>query len=240
MIGAQTVKFAISRVDRLRKAAVKARTIGKVPDGWSKSSVDPMGLLAVFDTLHVRQGFVLRAYQYYSEGNGNGFIWAMPAEAEFFEPDQCPREETRFLNPPKPPMALDDFMEAVEGDDSPWSYFSASLFQREAYEFGAMWHGVSWGTHEILGKNPVKAHTKGKGKMGVVSDPQAWKWIEPVPREWRPRAEMTAETVEIVFHSESELGLDAIYRHVDRYKRGTYRCQVESTIIADGPGGFIF
>jgi hypothetical protein len=36
---------------------------------------------------------------------------------------------------------LDDFMDAIEGDGSAWSYLSASLFAREAAELGALWHG---------------------------------------------------------------------------------------------------
>jgi len=43
--------------------------------------------------------------------------------------------------PPRPHGALDDFMDAIEGDGSAWSYLSASLFAREAAELGALWHG---------------------------------------------------------------------------------------------------
>ena len=164
----------------------------------------------------------------------------MPAEAEFPEPGQCLREEDRFLHPPKPPLALGDFMEAVEGDDSPWSYFSASLFSREAREFGAIWHGVSWGTHEILGKNPLEPRTKGKRRMRAVSVPGKWKWIQPAPEEWRPRAEMSARAVQIIFYSETSLGQQSIYRHVDSYRRKDYRSKAKHDVIARGPGGYVF
>ena len=61
-------------------------------------------------------------------------------------------------------------MLAIEGDDTPWSYLSASLLGRQFKAFGAMWHGESWGTHEILGENPV---TSGPGRNAHRAHRQA-------------------------------------------------------------------
>ena len=108
-----------------------------------------MNLLGVFTALRVKPGFVLRAYQFRSGGNGNGVVWAMPTDALLPEPSECPRLTDQFLEPPKPPLALDDLMDAIEGDGTPWSYLSSSLFAREAQEVGAMWHGCHWSTHKI-------------------------------------------------------------------------------------------
>ena len=124
--------------------------------GWTKSSTDPMDLLGVFAPLHIKDGFVLRAYQFRAGGNGNAVVWAMPTDAEFPDPSGCPRLADSFLDAPKPTEALDDLMDAVEGDGSPWSYFCASMFVREISEYGAMWHGCEWSTHSILGSNPFK------------------------------------------------------------------------------------
>jgi hypothetical protein len=55
-----------------------------------------------------------------------------------------------FLSPPKPDCAFDDFMEAIEGDKSPLSYLQAAICLHELNEFGAMWHGISWGQDRIL------------------------------------------------------------------------------------------
>jgi hypothetical protein len=83
--------------------------------GKTKANCDPMKVLAVCKPLYVKEGFVLRAYQFREGGNGNGFVWAMPVEAEFPEPQECPRLQGVFLEPPKPPAALGDFMDAVDG-----------------------------------------------------------------------------------------------------------------------------
>src|SRR5262249_50736637 len=99
-----TRKFSAQRVNRLRTLGAAAGAVDRdVADGWSKSPVDPMNLLRVFDALRIRKGFVLRAYQFYSGGNGNGFVWAMPETVPFPDPNDCPKLEGRFLEPPMPP-----------------------------------------------------------------------------------------------------------------------------------------
>ena len=40
-------------------------------------------------------------------------------------------------------------MDVIEDDGAPWSYLAASLVARELLEYGAMWHGIGWGTYEI-------------------------------------------------------------------------------------------
>jgi len=80
-----------------------------------------MNLLGVFKSLRMKSGFVLRAYQYRSGGNGNGVIWAMPIDAPFLQPSKVPKLMNGYLEPPKPPEALDGVMEAIDGDGTPWS-----------------------------------------------------------------------------------------------------------------------
>ncbi|GAB4266207.1 hypothetical protein [Thermincola ferriacetica] len=215
--------FPIEKVQQLRDRAIKAREFEQMPqEGWSKSAVDPMRLLAVFSSLRMKDGYVLRAYQFREGGNGNGFVWAMPEKAPFPEPEECERVRGHFLEPPKPPGALDNFMEAIEGDGTPWSYLSASLFAREAREFGARWHGLSWSTHTILG-----------------SDPQ-YPWLEVHPEEWRPVVIEEKGSVTVSFYTYSGLETEAVYRHTDRYRAGNYAFKSEKTIIGKGPMGYIF
>ncbi len=152
-----TKTFPATKVEQLRKQAGKAAELPEdVPSGWSKSPVDPMALLAVFKPLHIKDGYILRAYQFREGGNGNGFVWAMPVDADFPDPEACPRLENVVLEPPVPPAALDDYMNAIDGDGTPWSYMCASILAREMAEFGAMWHGCDWDTHTILGADPLK------------------------------------------------------------------------------------
>ncbi|MDE2754217.1 MAG: hypothetical protein OXI83_16720, partial [Gemmatimonadota bacterium] len=154
----KSILFSIARVNRLRRAAERARTL---PDGrpvglesglsgrWFTSRYDPNELVGVFATLRLREGFALHAYEYRSGGNGNGIIWAVPAGAPLLAPDDCPRLKDRFLSPPKPPGAV-PLMQVIEGDGSHWSYLSASILWREAAEFGARWHGCQWSDKTIL------------------------------------------------------------------------------------------
>ena len=149
------ITFPIKKFQQLRQRAIQARQVSEGPQGWSKSKVDSMKLLVAFSSLCLRKGFVMRAYEFRQRGNGNGIVWAMPENFAFPEPEKCPKLEDRFLEPPKPSGALNNVLEAVEGDGTPWSYLSASLFAREIAEFGAMWHGCNWSTHTILGDEPL-------------------------------------------------------------------------------------
>ena len=144
-----SVSFSIRRVTRLRRAAERARAVslhdtgGNPPDGWSVSVDRADDLLRVFDALWLKPGFALHAYRFRAGGNGNGIIWAVPADAPLIAPDDCARVEDGWLQPPRPPAAV-PLMQAIEGDGSPWSYLSASILSREAAEFGALWHGCVW------------------------------------------------------------------------------------------------
>lgn len=210
-------------------------------EGWSKSPVDPMATLGPFKPLRVKNGFILRAYQYYAGGNGNGVVWAMPADAPFPEPDECPRIEGRFLTPPRPPGALDDLMLAVEGNGTPWAYLCASVFCREIHEFGAMWHGIGWGTHTILDKNPLKtSRAKRRPRTDRPSGVQEWTWLEPEPAEWKPHVVLDGPRIKVVFHTFTGHGQETIVRHIDTFREGTYAFESASAEVATGPMGYVF
>ena len=238
-----TTTFHLTRISRLRKQAAQVARDGEIdpPQGWSKSTVDPMDVLAVFKPLRIKSGFVLRAYQFCEGGNGNGFVWALPTDAPFPEPDECPRLEQMFLAPPKPPAALDDVMDAIEGDGTHWSYLCASLFCREIHEFGAMWHGANWSTHTILGKNPLKARRSRGGGMDQPSGGRdEWTWAEPEPAEWKPQVVEDGDSISVVFVTFSGHDVETIYRHTDRFRRGSCSFTTERSKIATGSGGFVF
>jgi hypothetical protein len=235
--------FPASKVKQVREQAQKAIDLGQpTHKGWAKSGADPMKLLPAFAPLRIKEGFVLRAYQFCEGGNGNGIVWAMPANAEFPDPEKCPKVKDRFHEAPKPPAALDDVMEVVQGDDSPWSYLAASLLQRELKEFGAMWHGTNWNTHRVLGENPLKADS-GEGRVIVdrpSGKPEEWKWVEREPRQWNPQVRTEKDSVTVTFYTYSGHQKQTIYRHTDTFKRGSYRFKTERKEIAQGPGGFMF
>ena len=132
----QAVSFSIRRVNRLRRAAAKARMVPaaedpdlspeeSLSDGWFASAYDPSDLMRVFDTLWLKAGFTLHAYEFRAGSNGNGIIWAVPADATLVTPGDCPRLDDTWLQPPQPPGAV-RLMQAIEGDGSSWSYLSVS------------------------------------------------------------------------------------------------------------------
>ncbi len=241
----EMVYFPISKIIALRRrAAIACRMQDEIPNGWNKSSTDPMKLLAVFKSLRIKPGFVLRAYQFVSGGNGNGIIWAMPIDAPFPEPMECSKLTDRFLEPPKPPHALDELMDAIDGDGTPRSYLSASIFAREAEEFGAKWHGCSWSTHTILAANPLQDEPSVSENSSKLNrphgDPDCWTWNEPNPPNWEPLFKHVGDQVTISFLSYSGLGKEAIYRHRDSFRAGCYRFESHVEVIAHGVGGFVF
>ena len=188
-----SVTFSIFRVNRLRGAAERARAPAEPdetgsnwnePRGWSISDCDPNDLLGVFKALRLKAGFALRAYEFRSGGNGNGVIWAVPADAPLLAPEDCPQLEDVFLGPPKPPGAV-PLMEVIEGDGNPWSYLSASILGREAAEFGAQWHGCVWTPQKIIAKPPQEAEGREAPRApDHRSDPPMgdWIWEAPSPR----------------------------------------------------------
>lgn len=237
-----TKTFPAEKVERLRKRARKAAELPEdVPSGWSKSLVDPAVLLAVFKPLHMKDGFILRAYQFRAGENGNGLVWAMPVDAEFPDPDECPRLANTFLEQPKPPTALDDYMEAIDGDRTPWSYLCASILAREMAEFGAMWHGCDWDTHTILGADPLKdTGIEDPDNSQVMRCEAGWHWAGPRPKRWNPRVSEGGKAVKVTFFTHSGIGREAIYRHTDTYKLGSYQFEPDRKQIAIGPGGYVF
>ncbi len=236
--------FPISKVNDLRKRAAKVcEAKGETPEGWSKSRSDPMRLLAVFKGLTIKPRFTLRAYQFREGGNGNGIVWAVPKDTPFLEPEGCLRIEGQFLEPPRPPHALDELMSAIEGDGTPWSYLSASLFAREANEFGAMWHGCNWSTHAILGAAPwtdVPTEDVGSGRPSRAGSADDWKWNEPQPVSWEPSFEQRDDSITIRFLTHTGLMPESINRWSDTFKPRTYEMAQTCDVVAEGSGGYIF
>jgi len=254
-----TTTFPIRKVQQLRRRAQEAsKLLDTAPEGWSKSDTDPNRLLSVFSSLHLKSGFTLRAYQFRDGGNGNGIVWAAPEDLPFPDPKQYQKSDLPLpllspyqldrsgfglLHPPRPPGALDDVMEAIEGDGTPWSYLSASLLSREISEFGAMWHGCRWSTHVILGSDPwtsQRRSSKTDFRNCPSPEPEHWQWIEPKPLEWKPTVCESDRLVTVAFYTFSALGRERIYRHVDTYPKGRYRCACDTKVIAEGGAGYVF
>jgi len=241
-------QFTAAEVNQWRKKLNELSQLPEAtPNGWSKSRVDPARLLTVFPELQVREGYVLRAYVFKEEANSNGFVWALPADAEFPEPDDCPRLESHFLKPPKPFDALDDMMEVIAGDDSPESYLHASILRRELKEFGGGWHGIVWGMNTVLDDtpwNPPPRDEENAGPMYPESKPAEWNWIAAKPESWKPEVRLEKDKAIVTFYSYTPLYAELdngeeekerIIRHTETYRRGKYRPLVLEKKLAEGP-----
>lgn len=241
-------RFSAAEVGAWRaKAGALSQLPKNTPEGWSKSRVDPARLLTAFPALRLREGYVWRAYVFKEDGNSNGFVWALPAGAAYLEPDECPRVESHFLHPPKPFDALDDLMEAIEGDDTPASYLQASILRREVKEFGSGWHGVKWGMHRVLDNHPWHgAQAAGDDSMALypTSEPREWKWLSPRPTAWAPEVRIEPDRATVTFYTYTALYAEGdgdtlekerIVRHTDTYRRGKYRALVVEQKVAEGP-----
>ena len=237
------IAFPIKRVSNLRRRAEEACEVSKEgPQGWSKSELDPMKLLEAFPALRIKKGYVLRAYQFRAGSDGNGLVWAMPEDAPFPEPGECPAVKDEVQKSPRPPGALDDVMEVIEGDGSPWSYLCASILAHEVGEFGAIWHGCTWSTHVILGGDPwdfPEDFARREPHEGPYGDAHAWQWLEAKPDEWKPAVSVDEESVTVTFHTYSGLVNQAIYRHLDTYTPGSYRHSSLTKTLAEGPRGYV-
>ena len=236
--------FPATSIERLRSEAARARRLPiQMPSGWFKSPIDPMALVSVFEPLTVKSGYVLRAYQFQEAGNGKGFVWAMPVDAEFPDPADCPKTQGVVPGLPKPPGALDNVMKAIGGDGSRWSYLCASILKRELAEFGAMWHGCNWSMHSILDTSP-RNHAKEPAPESVLTEMvtpvDAWEWLKEEPNDWRPFVEQDGPQITVAFVTYTRLGSEIIYRHVDDYRAGDYRPKTNRQMLARGTAGFVF
>jgi hypothetical protein len=201
--------------------------------GWRKSSGNPENIVKGFSQLRIKERYKLRAYQYTEGGNGNGIVWAIPSDKELPDPRECNRLE-EFLSTPKPDFALEDFMEVLDGDNSSLSYLQASIAYHELHEYGAMWHGVSWGRDVIL---PVDED------MEIRSYPYEWEFEEgeSEPEIVDPHFYYNEEgSPVVVFYTINDIGTVTLNRYEHIFNKDNYTLSVNRTCIATAGAGIIF
>lgn len=207
-------------------------------NGWRKSQLDPMALLNYFGPLRLKSGYALRAYECHQAPNSWGVVWAIPVTMPFPEPR--PNGDGR---PPKPEGALDNVMEAIEGDDTPYSYICASLLARELEQFATISPESEWLNCFVLDSDPWNsdngvAHTL--AGQGFRQEQQNWKWAGQKPAHWRPTVFMSQRSVTVLFHAFSGVGRQRIITFEDRFLRGDYAFSRHERAVANGPNGYIW
>lgn len=237
-------QFSAAEIRKLRQKTQKLALVPeRTPNGWSKSLLDPMKIVPLFKPLRVKKDYQLKAYQFKEDFNGNGVVWAMPVGATFPEPMELLEGESNLFRSPKPGKALDNVMEAIEGDRSARSFLLASILKRELDEFGAMWHGARWSVHFVLDTDPWQgpAPSDMDDPLMHPSRPASkWKWKTEKPTDWRPTVTVKGNVATVKFYTYSALGKEGIYEHIDEYRPGEYRFTTERKKIADGPRELAF
>lgn len=221
VVGAKLVKGVMRRARRISRAI--DRGFEPLRAGWTVDAYDPQALLEPFPRLRLREGFRLSSYHFCDGANGNGFVFAIPAERRLPEP---PEEGFDFERDPLPEWASADIGRFLEGDGSPLSCFQASIFIRELGEMGTLRQGCTWSTQEVI--------TDGREIAG-----QEWEWQEEEPLEWLPTVWRDGGGPRfVVFYTYTGLGRERILRHTDVYATG-YRFEQNPREIALGEGGYL-
>ena len=205
------------------------------PEGWSISSVNPSPVLNFFKPLRLNPSYSLHAYQYRNCASGKGVVWALAKQEKLPQPLNSTSNQL-----PRPEAALDDFMEAIEGDRSPWSYFCASLLSRELEDFGAYGSDISWMTHLILDCDPwilPNPASHALAGQGFSKDIDSWSWSRPKPVEWSPMVRMNGRTATVRFYSFNGYGRQRLLLTEDNYTKDRYTFERNDTTIATGPEG---
>ncbi|MBO8182605.1 MAG: hypothetical protein H0Z28_07410 [Archaeoglobus sp.] len=207
----QTYYFSAEELNQLH---IKAEDLWRVQakQGWQRSPVSPMEILELFKGIRIKDGYTLRGYIYREGMSGFGVVWALP-EAEFPEVERCERLD--LFGTPRPKNAM-HFMDVLEGDKTPQSYINASLFYREMLEFGAVWHGLSWGLHEIIER---------------IERTDLWE-----AEDLRPKV-ILGERAIVEFYTLCGLYRWRIFKHRDVFIG--YRIRPSVTLIAEGEKGYV-
>ena len=225
---------------RALRSAVTTHWLALMPvvreNGWRKSELDPTDLIDYFGSLRIRDDYALRAYERRQAPDSWGKVWAMPAGQPFADP-----KPNGNGKPPKPAGALDDPMQALEGDGSPYSYLCASLLARELEHFATVCPKTEWLNCFILGSDPW-AHANGMGHalagQGFSKDTTKWRWTGQQPNEWRPSVYYGQRTATVIFHAFIGNGRQRIITFEDHYLRGSYTFNRQEESVASGPAGY--
>ena len=208
------------------------------------------------------------------EGTGHwGLVYAVPNDAALPAPSQCLtwpdnagfklkmardtndwEADAKYVRSvlsrafqPKPALALNRFMQAVEGDRSPASYVSASIFAREASPFGVHppfryapldW-GISWAMHYVLDRDPVDPDVVTSfEEWDAHLDPASWEWLRKPPKEWSPVFGIDNGVPFVVFHTLATDDCDSfgVFCHVDRYASSDYDFWTDTYLIGQVQG----
>ena len=215
----------------------KGKRSKRGPEGWSKSRIDPTPIVDLFPPLRLAEGYVLRAYVFREGGNGNGVVSAMPTDADFPEPKDCPKLDMHRLKAPKPCGRSRRREEAIEGTAPRWSYLAASLLRRELPS-SAPSGTASTGVRTPCSKTIPSAAARLTHSNPDRTGPPRRSLNGSGPQSRAPHTgdevAVAADRVMVTFYTYCGRETEAIYRFTDTYRPGQYRARVDEKTWSGG------
>lgn len=186
---------------------------------WFLSSVNPGEALLRLPGLGVKPGFRLVTYLLRTKDGGIGHSCAVPEHLSCtVQLEAALTEGTEWHYPPFPEGALQQIMEAIDGDRSPLSFLLASLWRRELQELGTAGKDRQWGHHRLIETVPQRVK---------------WRWKEEGFQDLAPKVKILPDQrAAIEFFSARVVKPYALYRHMDIYEATSYIAKVKDQVIA--------
>lgn len=189
---------------------------------WFVSVTDPGVVFMKLPGLKLKPGFRLVGYLYRLDEEGVGKIWAVPeAYSATVYLEDALASGGQANQPPHPNHALDNYMQALQGDRSPVSFLIASLVRRELAEFGSLGKSAVWSKHQLINAVPQQLQ---------------WHWRTPdAIKDLAPKVRVLPDGRAIVEFFTCRLSPSiAIFQHLDQYAAGDYTCQGVDRPVAVG------
>ncbi|MCW3041338.1 MAG: hypothetical protein JWM31_3243, partial [Solirubrobacterales bacterium] len=197
-------------------------------------------VLACFPRLRLRDDRRLVTYHWREGGNGDGWTFsfpedaAVPSAAAFFAADDWPDRAPDEADP--------DANAAARGNGTLAAYVEAAVATYELREVGARWHGVSWGTHEVV--DPAGAGDSAVGPWSPdATESGGWAWIDEPPASFTPEAVRDgAGLTHARFWTLTGLGGWQLVAHRLTFPAAGVLLPIghEQRTIATGGGGYVF
>lgn len=244
---AECFTYPIEDVRRIKSRAEKAARIDFKAERVA-GTLDPTPVLESFDCLRTKPGWKLIAYVAGDHMGAESRVLAVPAGFDpvgaRLEPvARRPRDadrpyaenDLRERDLQLPPQARRRFMNAVEGDGSPWAYLCASVAVRVLLDYAAYWHALyehDWREHIILAAYPPPRSLL-KEPAGVFEGEQ--------PDLWRPAVWVGRSSCTVRFYTYRPAWANAegVWQHEDLYQPDSCDPEMTDTQLAEGKPAFV-
>jgi len=177
---------------------------------WFISSTDPGAALLKLPGLKLKSDWRLVSYLRRVQGTGDGLVWAVPERlSTTAQLEKALPAQGHFAEKPRPEGALDDLMDAVEGDRSPASFVVAALLRRELREFGKTGKASDWQHHRLISALPAQF---------------SWQWRMEAPKDLSPKVRLFPDgKAAVEFFSCRVVAPITLFQHIDQYPGDRYR-----------------